>query len=86
LGARAWRRPVGLHADHLDELPTTGDQLGQGLRLGLGDRPRFGADAFGGRGDDFGVERVGLGQPPGSAGEVADLAGIDHGQRQAGPG
>ena len=77
---------VAFHADHLDQLPAPGDQFGQNLRLDLGNRARFGADTLGEQGDDLGIERVGLRQAPGSAGEIADLAGIDHGQRQASPG
>ena len=77
---------VAFHADHLDQLPAPGDQFGQNLRLDLGNGARFGADAFGKQGDDLGIERVGLRQAPGSAGEIADLAGIEHGQRQASRG
>jgi hypothetical protein len=35
-------------------------------------------------GEHAGVEGVGLGEPPGGAGEVADLAGIDDRERQVG--
>jgi hypothetical protein len=34
--------------------------------------------------DRFGVQAIGLGEPPGGAGEVADLARVDDHQRQAG--
>ena len=40
--------------------------------------------ALGEDGDDLRVQSVGLGEPPQGAGEVADLARVDHRQRQAG--
>ena len=49
----------------------------------VGERAWFGANAFGEQGDDLGIQRIGLGQPAGGAGKVADLARVDDGQRQA---
>jgi hypothetical protein len=54
---------------------------------GVRHRAGPGADAFGERRDDLGIQPVGFGEPAGGAGEGrADLARVDHGQRQAGPG
>ena len=77
---------VLLHADHLDDLAAAGDELGEGLRVRVRHRPRLGPHALGEEGDRLGVEAVGLGEPPGGAGEVADLARVDDGERQAGAG
>ena len=80
---RGLAQPVGLHADHLDHLAAAGDQLGERLAVGIGERAGFGTDALGEERDGVGIQRIGLGEPPGRAGEVTDLARIDHGQRQA---
>ena len=48
----------------------------------IGHGPGDGANGFGKERDDPSVERVGLGQLPGSPREVADLPGIDHGHGQ----
>jgi hypothetical protein len=55
---------VALGADHLDDLAPAGDQLGQPLRLGVGQRPGLRPDAFGEQRDRLGVEGVGLGEAP----------------------
>jgi hypothetical protein len=67
-----------------DELPATRDQLAQ---FGLFFRadfhgPRIGMLAE--AGDDAGVQSIGLGQNAQAAGEVSDLAGIDHGHPVSG--
>ena len=49
---------------------------------GVGDRPRRRPDRLGEMGDRRGIEPVGLGQLAGGAGKVADLARVDHRQRQ----
>jgi hypothetical protein len=74
---------VALGGHHLDDLAPPHDQFSQGLGRGVGQRARLGMDAFGEQGDRLGIERVGLGQPPERAGEVADLARVDHRQRQS---
>ena len=52
-----------------------------------GQRPGGRAHGFGKVGDDAGRPSVSvLASVPGGAGEIADLAGIDHGHRQAGAG
>ena len=73
---------LALAADHLDQLAAAGDQLAERARRRVGHRPWFGPDRFGEAGDGLGIEPIGLGEPAGGAGEVPDLAGIDHGQRQ----
>src|SRR5215217_8884919 len=78
--------PVRFHADHLDHLAAARDQLRQGLAVGVGERTRFGTDPFGEQGDDLGIQRIRLGQPAGGTSEVADLAWVDDGERQAGAG
>ncbi len=54
-----------------------GDEFGKRCCLGVRDRPRFGPDALGEKGDALGIEPVGLGEPPSGSGEVADLARVD---------
>jgi hypothetical protein len=73
--------PVGLHADHFHHLAAARDQFGQVLAVGIGERTRFGTDAFREQRNDLGIERIGLGEPPGGTGEVPDLARIDDGER-----
>jgi hypothetical protein len=75
--------PVALHHDHLDDLAAPGDQFRQGPPLGVGHRPGLGADALGEQREEGGVDAVGLGEPARGAGEVADLAGVHDGDRQA---
>ena len=77
---------IALHADHLDELAPASAQFGKQLRIGCGERSRLRPDALGEQSDDRGTERIGLGQPADGARKVAELAGIDEGQRQAGTG
>ena len=80
----AWlMRPIGLHADHL---AAAGDQFGQALAVGIGERAWFGTNAFGKQGNDLGIQRVGLGEAAGSAGKVPDLAWVDDGEWQSGAG
>ena len=73
---------VALGHDHLDDLAAARHQLAQGLRLGIGNRPRRRPDRLGEMRDRRGIEAVGLGEPAGGAGEIADLARVDHRQRQ----
>ena len=62
-------------------LAAPGDEFAQrgGLRIGHG-AGRW-AHRLRKKGEDAGIERVGLGQLPGRPGEVADLARIDDGHR-----
>jgi hypothetical protein len=69
--------PVCLYADHLDDLAPSGGEFGNRCCLGVRDRPGFGPDALSEKGDALGIEPVGLGEPPGGSGEVADLARVD---------
>ena len=77
---------AAFQADHLDALAAAGDEFGQRLCLGIDDGAGLGADALGEEGDRLGIQPIGLGEPAGGAGEAADLAGVDHGERQAGAG
>jgi len=87
LGPRKLGRIVGqavlLGDAHLHQRPPSGNQVAQfGLllrELFLASR----ADGAGELGEDAGVDRVGLLQPPGSAGELADALGVDDGDRDA---
>ena len=86
MGIACLAESVGFHTDHLDHLTAAGDQFGQCLTVGVGKGARFGTDPFGEQGNNLGVERIGLGQPTHGAGEIADLAWVDHGKRQTGAG
>ena len=74
---------VALGGHHLDDLAPAGDQLCERAGLFVGHRPGRRRDRFGEMGDRRGVQRVGLGKLAGRPGEVADLARVDHRQRQA---
>ena len=78
--------PVGLHADHFHHLAAARDQFGQALTVGVGERAWSGTNAFGEQGDDLSIEGVGLGEPSGGAGKIADLTRIDDREREAGAG
>ena len=67
---------------HRDQLPAPGDQVTQGLGLGVGQRSQLRSDRLGEVGQDLGVERIGLGQAARGAGEVAHLARVDDHDRQ----
>ena len=71
-------------ADHLDDLPPAGDQIGQQPRRLVRQRPRLGLGRFGEVGDDRGIDRIGLGALPERLGEGADLGRIDDHDRQSG--
>ena len=73
---------LALGDQHRDQLSTSGEQLTQMLGLGIGQRAQLQRDGLSEVGQDGGVERVGLGQPAGGAGEVANLARVDHHHRQ----
>jgi len=77
---------VRFHADHFHHLTTAGDQFAQRLTVGIGDRAWFGANPLGKQGDDLSIEGIGLGEAPGGAREIPDLAWVDDGERQAGGG
>ena len=54
----------------------------RGLRLGIGDWPCRRPHRLGKMSDRRGIDPVGLGQLASGAGKVADLAGIDHCERE----
>ena len=77
---------IRLGAQHVHELTAPGDQFAEVLGLLRRQRADGGPHGLGEVGDDAGIERVGLGQEAGGAGEVPDLTGIDDGDREAGAG
>ena len=82
LGVAELAAALALAADHLDQLPAPGDELAE-LPCGrVRQQPRLRPDRLGEAGDGLGIEAVGLGEPAGRTGEVADLARVDDGQRQ----
>jgi hypothetical protein len=76
------RVPLGV----LDELATAGDEFPGALGVFGGPRPDGWAHGFGKAGDDVGVQRIGLGERSGGAGEIADLPGVDERHREMGAG
>jgi hypothetical protein len=76
--------PVALGTDHLDDLAPPGDQLGQALYLGIGQRPGLRPDAFGEQRDHLSIEGVGIGAAAERPDEIADLPRVDHRERQLG--
>jgi hypothetical protein len=77
---------IGLGPEHLDELTTAGHELAEALGVFGGQRPDDRADSFGKAGDDVSVKRIGLGERPRGAGEIADLPRVDDRDRQVGAG
>src|SRR4051812_32169131 len=76
-GARA----VLLGGEHVDDLPTPGQDSGEFAGFLVGDRPRLGVYRFTEAGKDFGIDLVGLGEPTSSAGEISGLSRVDHRNR-----
>jgi hypothetical protein len=76
--------PVALGTDHLDDLAPPGDQLGQALRLDVGQRPSLRPKTFGEQRDHQSIEGVGLGEATERPGEIADLPRVDDRERQLG--
>ena len=77
---------VGLHADHLDNLPTSGDEFAQRPGVRSRHRANLRPDLVGEQRNDLGVDGVGLGELAERLGEAPDLARIDDGERQTGAG
>jgi hypothetical protein len=59
---KATWRSIGLHADHLDHLPSPCDEFAQHLGLLRSDGPGLRPDLFGEERDDFGIYGGGLGK------------------------
>ena len=74
---------VSLRGHHRDDLAPPGDQLGERAGLLVRHRTGLGMDRLGELCDRRRIEGVGLGEPAGGAGEVPDLARVDHRQWQA---
>jgi hypothetical protein len=75
--------PIALGRKHFNNLPAACDQCHQFAALGVGQGPDGRLNKFGEMRQDPRIDRIGLRQPAGGAREVADLARIDHGYRQA---
>ena len=82
LGGRA-PKPLFFGDDHLDDLPAPGDEIGQELGFGIGQRPDGGPRRFGEAGDDGGVEGIGFRSLAERLGEGPDLRRIDDGDGEA---
>ena len=82
LALRGAATAIAFGEDHLDDLTAARRQFTQGLcrcrRHGSGRRP----DCLGEMGDRGGIEPIGLGKLAGGARKIADLARVDHRQRQ----
>jgi hypothetical protein len=76
--------PIGLHANHFHHLAAARDQFSQALAVGVGKRAWFGPNTFSEQGDDLCIERIGLGEPSGRTGKIADLPWVDDGERETG--
>jgi hypothetical protein len=72
--------------DHLDDLPPTGDQIGEHASLFVGQRADLGVGGFDEAGNHRRVDRVGLGALAERLGKGPDLGGVDHHHRQRGRG
>src|SRR5215216_4722972 len=75
-GARPEAIFLGGH--HLDDLPSSGEDLLKLPGFCIGDGSRGGTDSLREVSEDESVKSVGLGQLPGSFGEVPRLARVDH--------
>lgn len=61
---------IGLHADHLDDLPPPGDEFAEHSGFVRGDRPRLRPDPLREQGDDLRIDGVGLGELSERPGEI----------------
>ena len=68
---------VGLGRDHVDDLASACDQIGERPHLRIGYCSGLWPDAFSEQGNHFGIEPIGLGEPTYGACEGPDLARID---------
>ena len=80
-GGRAFF-PLALGSDHLDDLPSAGDEIGQQLGFRTGQRPRLEPGGLGEVSHEASVDRVGLGALTDGRGEGAHLDRLDHGHRR----
>ena len=72
------RQALPLAGLHGDQLAPAGGQGGKVGARRIGHDPGLGPHRLGKGRDHRGIDPIGLGQPAGRAGEVADLARIDH--------
>src|SRR5215510_9383917 len=75
-----------LRADHVDDLTTASDELGELLGGLVRQRPWYDTRCLAKVSDHSGIDRVGLGPLPDRLGEGADLPRVGDRNRQAGPG
>lgn len=71
-----------LGADHVDDLPAAGDEIGEQAGRLVGQRPRLGPGGGGEVGDDGGIDGVRFGAPARCLGECAHLGRVDDDERQ----
>src|SRR5215831_3971492 len=75
-----------LRADHVDDLTTAGDEIGELLGGLVRQRPWYDTRCLAKVSDHGGIDRVGLGALADGLGEGADLPRVGDRNRQAGPG
>ena len=83
-GAHRVLEPIALGAQHAHQLPAPPEQGIERGRDRIGQRPWGRADAFRKQREDVGVDAVRLRELAGGPGEVSDLPGVDHHDRQLG--
>ena len=74
-GRKDTHQPVPLRRQHLDQLPTSAQQGGQGPCFCIRERSRLRSHDVGKPCEHLGIQRIGFGQLPGGLGKVAHLAG-----------
>jgi hypothetical protein len=75
--------PVVLRSVQFDQLPAAGEQIHQRCCLGVGQRTKRRIDASTKPGENGGVQGVGFRKNADGAGEVPDLAWVDHDHGQS---
>ena len=83
MGGRAFLA-LAFGADHVDDLPPAGDEVGEHLCFGVGQWSDLWPCRLDEAGDDRSIDRVGLGALAKRGGKGPDLGRVDHHDRQAG--
>jgi hypothetical protein len=71
---------VGLGRDHIDDLASARDQIGERPHLRTGYGSGFWPDALSEQGNDFGIKPISFGEPTYGACKGPNLARIDDGE------